>query len=157
MKKIVSLVLSVVLLLSVCAIVVSADSPNNDVASDVQEGDIKNGSHVIATWKPFSACGLNGALHWEYIGLEYEYKIVDGKPQVTEVTYATTYVIGVNIIQWIPDNIQTEIVSVNSENDSIKISVSGEYLIGLSTRGAKIGFSIPVKWNETYTLDISDE
>lgn len=111
-----------------------------------------NSSHIWNRWSPIGYPDLLGpigtTLTWKNISFNYSYKFVSGKPQFTSYSNLTSYISGVNTIQWIHRVGHANITTTVSSKDTLSFSATGNYYYGINVKGTIIGISTP---RETWT------
>lgn len=159
MKIFVSVLLALVLLFSANGAIIAADANSAD-ESDNMSLAVDGGTETVKRthYVPFTSLGLNGFTVAGTIEFSYKYEIVDGQKRIVEVDEdnITSYFSGiVGTLKLHQDGVVCNILSTNSENDTIEITVKGTYtllpMFGLlSSRGGYV--TLPYSWSCTYTL-----
>lgn len=95
--------------------------------------------HVINWWAPFSGWGMTGVACWRNISFEYKYNFVSGKPRFQSVSNIDSYLTGINVTWWQQKSKSYNLKTTSSYNDTTKITVNGNYVLGVAVTGFHTG------------------
>lgn len=112
---------------------------------------------TITWWAPFSGYGFTGIACWKNVAFEYTYKFVDSKPQFVSVSNVKSYLTGITVaVTWNQTTKDVDFTTKEHTNDTVEITVSGYYVLGIDINGFEIGAKLNSKW-DTCSLQLVAE